>query len=196
MRFKNKLVLGVTGKFGAGKTTICRMLQKLGFVFIDADKIVHEIYKPKKIGYFKIKKYFGSSFIDFKKGVLRWKLRKLILENNTKLKLLNKIIHPLIFRILNKKIVQSKGKLICIESIHFEKNGLLKLIDRVLLVKRNSKLIKCTMQKSKWSSLEIVKFMKITSLSVKANFIIENNSGFKDLKEKVNKIFDLISNLI
>ena len=38
------MIIGITGKSGAGKTSICEELEKRrGFLVIDADKIVTEI---------------------------------------------------------------------------------------------------------------------------------------------------------
>src|SRR4030043_176391 len=36
------LVIGLTGNFGTGKTTVSKMLAKLGAAIIDADKLGHE----------------------------------------------------------------------------------------------------------------------------------------------------------
>ena len=39
------LVIGVTGQTGAGKGTVCKMLEKYGLYHIDADKVAHSVYK-------------------------------------------------------------------------------------------------------------------------------------------------------
>ena len=37
------LVIGLTGSFGTGKTTVCEILAELGATIIDADKLGHEL---------------------------------------------------------------------------------------------------------------------------------------------------------
>ncbi|TAN62888.1 dephospho-CoA kinase, partial [bacterium] len=43
------MIIGVTGSIGTGKTTVARMLGRLGAYVIDADAIVHRILdKPAR----------------------------------------------------------------------------------------------------------------------------------------------------
>ena len=44
-----KVVIGLTGNIGTGKSLILRMLQELGVMVIDADKLVHQLmrYSPR-----------------------------------------------------------------------------------------------------------------------------------------------------
>lgn len=138
----NKIfILGVTGVTGSGKSEFCRFLRRqFGFYWIPADKIVHNLYFAGKEGYKRIKKHFGEKFIG-KKCVDRNKLREFILKNPAKLKLLNKLIHPLVVLKVNKKIVQIKRDhksknhiFICIEAFYFDKKNLGKFVDQVVVL--------------------------------------------------------------
>lgn len=158
-RFGLPFVLGVTGVIGSGKSTLCKFLQdKYGFYWIEADKIVRELYKADQPGYKKIREYFGEQFVG-QKEVYRGKLRRLVLKNQHKFWILNKLIHPLVVHEVNKKIVQverarkdaarideskdkdgrtakwaAKSPKICIEAFYFEENDLRKFIDQLVIV--------------------------------------------------------------
>lgn len=137
----HKVVVGVTGVIGSGKSTFCRFLKsKFGFKYIDADKIVHSLYKVGKPGYKKIEKYFGSRFVG-KSGVDRESLRKFLLKNPQKFRLINKFIHPLVAAEVNKKKVQLKAQhksktplLICVEAVYFERKNLGKFVNKIVTV--------------------------------------------------------------
>ncbi|MBD3156192.1 dephospho-CoA kinase, partial [Candidatus Peregrinibacteria bacterium] len=39
-------IVGISGYLGSGKTTVLRLFERNGFLGIDADAIVHELYEP------------------------------------------------------------------------------------------------------------------------------------------------------
>ena len=39
-------VIGVTGSIGCGKSTVCKLIQNLGYNVIDCDKVGHDILLP------------------------------------------------------------------------------------------------------------------------------------------------------
>lgn len=145
---KKTFILGVTGFIGSGKSTLCRFLhEKYGFNWINADSLVHELYGFGMPGYKKIKKYFGDNFVG-KTGVKREILRDFVSKNPKKILLLNKLIHPLVFKDVNKKVVQlkrlHKGKkqlLVCIEATYFDEKNLGKFIDQFVFVDAPDKKI-------------------------------------------------------
>ena len=48
------MVIGIFGKSGSGKSTVCEYLKKKGFYVIDADKLGHKILKKGEEGYKKV----------------------------------------------------------------------------------------------------------------------------------------------
>ena len=90
------MIIGVTGSFGAGKTTVANMFKKQGFRVINVDKSYSEIYRKNAPLKNKIKKEFGT--LD------RNKIKKIVFNNYNKLKKLNKITHPLIIKELKDQI--------------------------------------------------------------------------------------------
>lgn len=134
-------VLGVAGVIGSGKSTFCRFLQsKFGFHYINADRIVHKRYEAGGKGYEAVKKNFGACFVS-PSCVSRAKLRNFLLRNPSKIRILNKLIHPLVRETVSKKLVQIKrcnkgGKriLTCIEASYFEPKILGEFVDQVIIL--------------------------------------------------------------
>lgn len=190
-------ILGVTGVIGSGKSTFCRMLvKKFGFKWINCDKLVHELYKSGAKGYQKVKKYFGSEFVG-KRSVLRNKLRQEALAYPKKLLALNKLIHPLVAKGVNKEIVQikrgnktKKPILICIEAVYFDSKNLGKFVDRVVRIDAPNELIKKRIKK-RISHEQLKRLIVFQSKKIGNTEFVINNS------DNINRLYAAVSqNLI
>ncbi|OIO34333.1 MAG: dephospho-CoA kinase [Candidatus Omnitrophica bacterium CG1_02_40_15] len=100
------MIIGITGSFGSGKTTVAKMFAKLGAYAIDADKIYYSLIRPKKRCYKKIVKYFGKDILTSSGRIDRKKLGNIVFKDRSKLKLLNSITHPDVIKEI-KRIVKS-----------------------------------------------------------------------------------------
>jgi dephospho-CoA kinase len=90
--------IGVTGILASGKGTVCSMFRELGAVEIDTDIIAREIVQPGAEGLMAIINAFGSGFIDESGSLKRREFADYIFKDETRVKKLNSITHPLILR--------------------------------------------------------------------------------------------------
>ena len=58
------VVFGITGGSGSGKTSVSKMLEKLGVHIIDTDVIAHEIVEPNSDCLNELVDYFGDSILN------------------------------------------------------------------------------------------------------------------------------------
>ena len=98
------MILGITGSFGSGKTTLSKMFEKYGFWIVDADKISHDILDRNKKVATKIAKEFGNIILDSNKKISREKLADIVFADDSALKKLNLIMHAFIIKEIKKKI--------------------------------------------------------------------------------------------
>jgi dephospho-CoA kinase len=185
------MVLGVIGKIASGKSEVLKILKKMGFYCVDADKIVHALYENGGEGQLLIKKYFGKQYLLPDGSVDRKKLGRLIVSKKSKLLLLNKIIHPCVQKEMEKKINmwKTKSKNIAIEAVYFDKQSLGGLIDKVLLVKRNLRNIRNTLINERGMIKNIAeKMICILKIPRNVDFVIKNDGTLLSLEKELRKI--------
>ncbi|MCT4665022.1 MAG: dephospho-CoA kinase [Flavobacteriales bacterium] len=109
---KTKMVLGITGGIGSGKSTICRVFQEMGFPVYYADDRAKLILNSK-IVLQEIQDVFGSNVFT-NAQINRKKLAQIVFNNPKKLKELNAIIHPRVRRDFQEWLTKQDHK-ICIK---------------------------------------------------------------------------------
>jgi dephospho-CoA kinase len=128
-------VIGLTGNFGTGKTTVSQILAELGAVIIDADKLGHELLQPDAETYGEIVAAFGKSILKPNGEIDRNKLGKLVFADSAALNRLNRILHPRIYEIVKRKIEEYRRadtKIVVLEAaLLIEGVGLMSLVDQV-----------------------------------------------------------------
>ena len=98
-----KLVVGLTGGIGSGKSAVLAMFRRGGVKTFDSDKLAREAVRPGRPAARAIRRTFGASV--FKKGRLdRKALARLVFQDAPARKKLEKIVHPEVVRALKRGI--------------------------------------------------------------------------------------------
>ena len=105
-----KIVLGITGGFGTGKTTVAGYFRCFGARVVDADKIVHNLIKPGSSVYKKIVTGFGRGILKKDRSIDRVRLARLVFSDRRLLDKLNRIIHPQVIKIIKEEIASARKK--------------------------------------------------------------------------------------
>ncbi|HDR00372.1 MAG TPA: dephospho-CoA kinase, partial [candidate division WOR-3 bacterium] len=93
---QDRLVVGIGGQSGAGKTTIVNELRRFGSRVIDADAIGQALLRKGTPEYRKIVKAFGDGILARGGQIDRKQLADKAFASKTALKKLNAITHPAI----------------------------------------------------------------------------------------------------
>ena len=181
--------IAVVGNIGSGKSFVAK---SFGLPVFNADKEVSLIYKKNKFFFKKLHKKipkFIRSFPIDKKEIL-----SCILANNKNLKIITKIIHPLVRKKLDLFIKKNKKKRAVILDIPlYLENGLNKKGDIIIYVDAKQNLINKRLRKRpNYNNKLLKKFKKIQLKSnlkkKKSNYKISNNFNSLVLKKAVNNL--------
>jgi dephospho-CoA kinase len=177
------MVIGITGSFGSGKTSVARMFAALGARVIDADRIAHQLLRPGTGIYRRIIRSFGQ-------GVLaRAKL----------LRKLNRMVHPAVIASIRKIIAKSKKTIFVLDAPLLIEAGLKKEVDILIVVKSARKeQIERLLKKGICNKAQVLKRIKSQmALSKKmrlADFIIDNNGSIDTTRMQVKRIYRALAN--
>ena len=103
-------IVGLTGGLSTGKSTVAQMFKDLGATVIDADRIVHDLLKPKGSCFQAVIDIFGERILQ-RGRIDRAHVGRLVFEDDDLRQQLESIIHPQVRLCIQKKIQQyQRGK--------------------------------------------------------------------------------------
>ena len=98
------ILIGLTGGIGSGKSEVARLLTERGAEIIDADLIVRELQQPGAEIYEKMIELFGSEVVATDKSLDRTAIAKKVFTDESLLKTLNQLVHPVVKRVMNERV--------------------------------------------------------------------------------------------
>jgi len=175
-------VFCITGKAGAGKSTVAKILKKRGFRVINVDRLAHIILEENKDI---IKKVFGEDVV-IKGKISRKKLGEKVFRNPKLFDDLEQIIHPLVKERLRNVLNKLDG-IIFIDVAIPEKLGIKEFCEKVILIHADQQIIKHRLKNLGWSDEKISEVMKRqTREYMEPDFVIENNGPVELLEKQIN----------
>tara|TARA_Y100001935_G_scaffold244176_1_gene236363 strand:+ start:340 stop:912 length:573 start_codon:yes stop_codon:yes gene_type:complete len=179
--------IAVVGDIGSGKTYIAKLF---GFPVFNADKNVAEIYKKSRLVYKKLKTKLPEYIISF--PVKKSHISNAIRNNPRNIKLVSKIIHPVVRKRMREFLRKNSSKKAVVLDIplYFE-NNLNRNKDIVVFVSSRKELINRALKKRNKSNLKLLKKLSKLQLPLekkkkKSDYVIKNYFNKADIKKKVN----------
>ena len=97
------------GGIGSGKSEALKILREEHFAnIIEADKVAHFLYEKDRAGYTALRSVFGDIILDDKKNIDRKKLGDILYYDKEKLRLVNSIIHPLVYEEIKNRLIDNR----------------------------------------------------------------------------------------
>lgn len=189
-------LVGVTGAFCTGKTTVCAFFKELGARVIDADKIVQRLYRSDKRIIRLVRKNFGDGV--FTKGRIDTaKLKVAAFASKRALEKLCRIVHPRVIETMKKEAKKSDKAVTVLDAPLLIEAGLSKDVDYVVVVT-------ATMEKRieraagrKYTKKDIylrkARQMALGEKIKRADFVINNNRSKRYMKKQIRGIWQTLN---
>lgn len=136
---KNRLILAVTGSMAAGKNYVSNLLEKKGFLAIDADKCVHQAIEEAKNqileAFLPIAKEKNIQIQNPEGTINRKNLGSILFSDEKLLQKQESIVHPKVNEIFNRFIDENPDKNIVLNATVLYKTPVINRCDAIIFVK-------------------------------------------------------------
>ena len=188
------LKVGLTGGLGSGKSTASSFLAKLGSYIFDADAEAKKILNTNTDVQNAIIEEFGDDVLGHDGNINRQKLAKIAFQDEEHQIVLNSIIHPFVFKILDKQFdkisTQNKHVSFIVDGALIFESGLDQHLDSVLLIASSLKYrIERALKRGNIQREDILRRIELQwtdeNKAESADYTIYNNGTEKELEEEI-----------
>ena len=183
--------LGLTGGIGMGKSTIAALFAAHGIPGFNADEIVHRLQAPQGAAIPALARAFPTVVPD---GILdRARLRALVLADAEQMRILERIMHPLVHEARTDFLTQMRDKKAVLFDIPllFETKAQGEF-DKVIVVScpRETQITRVLQRGVPLADIEAIidRQMPDAQKRALADYVIENGGTLDDTKTQVNAI--------
>ncbi len=186
------LKIGLTGSFGAGKSSVAAMFAARGAYVIDADDIVHALYSKDKACQRDIVRSFGTGVFG-RSGIDRGRLARIVFDDQDALRRLEAIVHPRVRREIAARLKKTRRRMVVLDAALLCEAGWHALVDRVIVIRtRRDIQIKRAMARTGFSRADVLKRicrqMPLREKMKYAAYTIDNSGSAAATERHVERI--------
>lgn len=193
-------LIGLTGGIASGKSTVAKILKRLGAAVVDADALAREVVEPGHDAWKDIVEAFGAEVLQPDRTLDRQKLRATIFNNPAARKKLEAIIHPRVRALAEERIHQHAAagyEIVVYEVPLLFEGNLQEWLRPVVLVACDLNIQIRRLQERDGLSVEAAQKhidaqMSLAKKRLFADYVIENDGTLADLERKVQAVFNKI----
>lgn len=195
-----KVVIGLTGNIGVGKSTVMALLAELGAAGIDADKVAHEVMAPGQPAYDQIVARFGPQIAPDGGPIDRLRLGQIVFSDPAALADLEAIVHPAVFQVIQRRVAEADAPVVVIEAIKLLEAGLSRqLCQQVWVVtapraQQIQRLMRTRGLSEADAALRINAQPPQSAKVAQADVVIENDGSLDEVRAQVEQAWQALRN--
>ncbi|NPA80946.1 MAG: dephospho-CoA kinase [Thermotogae bacterium] len=184
-----KILIGLTGNAGAGKSTVARMFRELGFTVIEADREAHKVLSHPKVVEF-LKRRLPEAIRDG--GIDREVLGRRVFTDPQFKEEFEGIVRPLVLEQIKRTIESSPARIIMVDAALLFEYGVADAFDTIIVVwapqeELVHRLVKRGVPKEKAEAI-LASQMPQEEKVRRADFVIRNYGSLEDVRKQVRRI--------
>ena len=194
------MIVGLTGGIGSGKSSAVKIFKELGIDSIDADHVAKNILDSNKNARKLFIEEFGDKYILKNHKINRDLLREDIFNDKSKIKKLESIIHPIVREEIFEFIQKSESIYTIIDVPLIFETKSEDFYNKIVVVDcdTNTQILRAS-QRDNQTEESILKIIgnqasREERFSI-ADYVINNDSSYGNLKKEVIKIHQLLLGL-
>ncbi len=194
---KRRLVLGVTGGVGCGKSEVGRILERWGWAVCDADDLAHEALAPGGAAYGPVVEWFGARILAPDGTVARDRLAQIVFQDARARAELNARLHPVVCRALREWLEgpAREKDAAAIVPLLFEA-GWTAGWTAILCVVASDQTVRERLARRGWSEEESLRRIAaqwpLEEKKKRADYVIKNDGTLAELERAVRCVVDRI----
>jgi dephospho-CoA kinase len=187
-----RVLIGITGGIGSGKSAVTAYLRQRGEHVICADEVAREVVQPGSRGAAVVRRQFGEEYFLPDGALNRAKLAQRVFQEPESLKRLNAILHPIIIGTVWEKASQLPGR-VFIDAALLIETGMHEKTDYVWLVTADRETrIARVMQRDRAVREAVKKRMDSQTDDAQrekyADEVIDNSGDLEALYQKIDRL--------
>lgn len=196
------LKVGLTGSIAVGKSFVCNVFSELGCDVLDADQTARDVVLPGTAGLKRVVEYFGDEILKENGELDRAKLGAIVFADREKLKVLNSIVHPLVFeaqdRWLAEKEIEHPDRIAIVDAALMIESGGYKRFTKLVVVWCEPAIqLERLMARDAVSEAEALRRigaqMPQAEKKKYADLLIDTSNGHEDTRRQATEIFERLS---
>ncbi len=194
------VLIGLSGGFASGKSTVAGMLEARGAMVMDADRIAHEVISVGGPAYWGVVDRFGPGILGPGGRIDRGKLARIVFSDPQARRDLEAITHPEIFAEINQRLASVRDQAsiaildaaLLVESGAYQ--GLLPMKALVVVAAGTEDQLERAARRRgisrEQAQARIASQAPIEAKLAAADYVIDNRGGLAELKRSADALWE------
>lgn len=195
-----RIVVGLTGGIGSGKSTVLAAFSRCGAGTVSADAVAHELSRPGRPLYRRIVRQFGPGCVAPSGELDRAAIARRVFRNSTLRSRLERETHPAILREMRRRIRRLRGPVVVADVPLLFEVGLAREFDATVMVSAARAAVLGRLRRRGMNTAEALRRMRaqwpVERKEALADVVLRNDGSRKELLSRTKeyyKAFELIA---
>lgn len=201
MKYKEPLIIAVTGGMGSGQSSVCNFFEEWGCMVLNADIEAKRVIQRNLALQSDLKKTFGKDIFFKNRRLNAKRLAEIAFSDELQTRKLNQLVHPRMVESIIEKMEKARfsGKypIIIVDAalvyeISIERNFDYVIVVNAPLAMRQKRVFERDNITRKEFNDRINKQIRLEEKVKWADFVIENKQSPEELKINTKKVFEIL----